>query len=217
MALIPFVGPTTIGVFGCTQSGKSTFIQKLLTQSTDMFNTPPKWILYCYGVHDDRYDEMQKAIPILTLCMGLPDRETIEQLTENRHHGVVVLDDLMASAMEDKNAQNMFIMGSHHRNMTIIYVGQNIFYQGRCARTISLNLHYMVLFRNLRDKSQIRTFAQQAFPGQVSDFMSVYKDIHSRPFSYLVVDLHPHTNDDYRLRTNVFVGEEPIIYQLDEK
>jgi hypothetical protein len=215
MALLPLKSPTTVGVFGATQAGKSTFIRKMLEQAKDMFTTPPKWILYCYGVKPEAEHEMENEIPGLTLHEGLPTEEIIEEKTFNKEHGIIVLDDLIAEVVASPKAESLFIMGSHHRNMTVILVSQNLYYQGRNARTINLNLHYLVLCRNLRDKSQIRYLAQQAFPGQVKDFMRVYDDVHKTPFNYLLIDLHPHTDDEYRLRTRIFRGELPIIYQLD--
>jgi hypothetical protein len=215
MALLPFRSPTTIGIFGATQAGKSTFIRKLLNESANMFTIPPKWILYCYGVEPSNADELVDSIEGLTLNEGIPSEELINEKTANREHGVIVLDDLISAVMKSNKAESLFIMGSHHKRLTVILVSQNMFYQAKAARTISLNMHYMVLYRNLRDKSQIKCLAQQIFPGQVSEFMAVYNDIHKDPFNYLVIDLHPHADGEYRLRTHIFTDETPIIYKLE--
>ena len=215
MEAIQLKSPCTVGVFGCTQAGKSTFIKQLLAEGDHMFTTVPKWILYCYGVKPESETEMKEKIPLIEFHEGLPSKDMIEEKTENKEHGIVVLDDLISEVVSSPNAESLFIRGSHHKNMTVILVSQNLYYQGRAARTISLNLHYLVLCRNLRDKSQVRCLAQQAFPGQVKDFMRVYEDVHKKPFNYLIVDLHPHTDDRYRLRSQVFKDQLPIIYQLE--
>jgi hypothetical protein len=118
--------------------------------------------------------------------------------------------------MKSPSGESLFIISSHHKNMTVILVSQNIFDQGKAAKTISLNIHYLVLFRNLRDKRQIKCLAQQIYPGHGSDFMNVYNDIHKIPFNYLVVDLHPHSDEEYRLMTRIFKDELPIIYKIDD-
>jgi UDP-N-acetyl-D-mannosaminuronic acid transferase (WecB/TagA/CpsF family) len=41
---------------------------------------------------------------------------------------------------------------------------QNLFHRGKHHRTISLNAHYMVLFKNQRDVSQIMALAHQMYP-----------------------------------------------------
>ena len=48
-----------------------------------------------------------------------------------------------------------FSRGSHHRNLSVIYIVLNLFYQEKDSRSISLNSHYLILFKNPRDKLQI--------------------------------------------------------------
>ena len=69
---------------------------------------------------------------------------------------------------------NMFIVGSHHRNISVLFLMKNIFQKGTHARTISINIQYMVLFKNARDQSQIRTLAIQIFPTNWNDFLAYY-------------------------------------------
>jgi hypothetical protein len=57
-------------------------------------------------------------------------------------------------------------IGSHHLNMTIICLVQNVFQKGKIMRTLSLNTHYFVLYKNRRDQEQIQRFGREAFPQQ---------------------------------------------------
>ncbi len=66
MSLLPFKAPTTVGIYGASQSGKSTFTDKLLRQADSMFTKKVHWILLCYGVPSESYFRLQKDIPILT-------------------------------------------------------------------------------------------------------------------------------------------------------
>ena len=59
---------------------------------------------------------------------------------------------------------------------------QNIFQKGTHARTISTNIQYMVLFKNARDQSQIRTLAMQIFPTNWNDFFSNYEKETNKDF-----------------------------------
>ena len=74
-------------------------------------------------------------------------------------------------------------------------------------RNISLNAHYIVLFKSPRDKQQISMLARQINPGKVQEFMRSYEDATSRPHGYLMLDLKPTTDDQKRLKTNVLPGE----------
>ena len=76
---------------------------------------------------------------------------------------LVVLDYLMSSASSSKQVSQIFTQEAHHRNLTVIFIVQNVFYRGNEMRTISLNSHYMVLYKYPRDKSQIRYLASQIF------------------------------------------------------
>ena len=113
----------------------------------------------------------------------------------------------MAQSGKDKRISDLFTKGSHHRNLSIIYIVQNIFHQGKEMRNISLNAHYIVRFKSPRDKQQISMLARQINPGKVQEFMMSYEDATSRPHGYLMLDLKPTTDDQKRLKTNVLPGE----------
>ena len=87
---------------------------------------------------------------------------------------------------------------------------QNIFHQGKGSRNVSLNSHYLVLFKNPQDKLQILTLAKQMYPRQADWFLKKYDEAVRRPFGYLLADLKPNTKDSCRLRTNLLPGEETL-------
>ena len=53
--------------------------------------------------------------------------------------GILVLDDLMRDCGEDQHVLDLFTKGSHHNDVTCIYLTKNLFPPGKYARTISLN------------------------------------------------------------------------------
>ena len=83
---------------------------------------------------------------------------------------LIVFDDLMIDASKDKRIVNLFTRGSHHRNLSEIYTVQNLFHQGKGSRSISLNGHYLLLFKNPRDKLQNLILAKPMYPGQTYFF-----------------------------------------------
>ena len=113
----------------------------------------------------------------------------------------------MDLAVGDKRIINLFTRGSHHHNLSVIYIVQNLFHQGKGSRSISLNSHYLVLFKNSWDKLEILTLAKQMYSGQTNFFLNQYEEAVKRPFGYLLVDLKSTTQDNYRLRTNVLPSE----------
>ena len=113
----------------------------------------------------------------------------------------------MAQSGKDKRISDHFTKGSHHRNLFIIYIVQNIFHQGKEMRNTSLNAHYIVLFKSPRDKQKIYMLAIQVNPGKVQVFMRSYEDATRRPHGYLMLNLKPTTDDQQRLEANVLPGE----------
>ena len=74
---------------------------------------------------------------------------------------ILVLDEWMGVASSGTSVADLFIKGSHHRNLTVIYLVQNLYNQGKSQRTISLKSHCSLVFRNGRDASQFRTMVYQ--------------------------------------------------------
>lgn len=94
-----------------------------------------------------------------------------------------------------------FTRKAHHRNTSVIYITQNIFDRAPQNRTISLNAHYLVLFKNPCDKPQIEVLSRQL---GMSHLTSAYKEATRVHHGYLMVDLSPQTSDELRLRSLLF-------------
>lgn len=118
----------------------------------------------------------------------------------------------MAQGMNNEDLMNLFTTYSHHMGITVLFLLQNIFPPGKYMRTVSLNAHYIILFKNSRDEQQVKTLGRQIFPNQSKYFMDAYKKATSEPYSYLCVTLYPGTAEKYRLSSKIFPEEETIIY-----
>jgi hypothetical protein len=66
--------------------------------------------------------------------------------------------------------------------------------------------------RNPAGALQIQNLAVQIFPRRVGHFMEAYANATSQKFGYLLVDLHPKTDVDERLMTNIFPHQYTIYY-----
>ena len=151
---------------------------------------------------------MLVAMPHMEFVKGIPTALEQDSYFDVNKRNLIVFDDKMIEASKYKRIVNLFTRGSHHRNPSVIYIVQNLFHQEKGSRSISLNSHYLVLFRNPRDKLQILTLAKQMYPGQTDFFLNQYEEAVKRPFGYLLIDLKTTTQDNCRLRTNVLPSEE---------
>ena len=164
-------------------------------------------IIYCYGEYQKKFDELP---PNVELMEGFPDN--LNDMVRGHDHSLVVLDDLMSQCSNDQRVADLFTRGFHHRGISVLYLTQNLFPPGKLSRTISLNSHYFVIFRNPRDSLGISTLAKQMFPGRTDYLMESFRDATSRPYGYLVIDCHQLTPENVRLRTNILPGERQIAY-----
>ena len=158
-----------------------------------------------YGVYQKEFDELP---PNVELIEGFPDN--LSDMIRGHDHSLVVLDDLMSQCSNDQRVADLFTRGSHRRGISVLYLMQNLFAPGKLLRTISLNSHYFVIFRNHRDSLGISTLAKQMFPGRTDYLVESFRDATNRPYGYLVIDCHQCTPDDMRLRTNILPGERQI-------
>ena len=211
---ISFISPANICLYGATQSGKTSFVLRLIEHADVMFTKNPRRILYCYGTWQDAYDTLVK-LDNITMHEGVPSRATIEEFSYDKAPTLLIMDDLLADIVNNKEVHHYVTVMSHHNNMTIIMLMQSIFPKGNYARTISLNCHYMVLFRNRRDGNQIKVLGSQLMPSRVTFFMDSYKKATSKEWGYLLVDIHPSSDPAYELRTRIFPDDEPLIVYVD--
>ena len=104
----------------------------------------------------------------------------------------------------DQRVASLYTKKSHHRNISVMYIVQNLFHH----RTISLNAHYMVLFKTLTDVSQTMALAHKMYPRRTQFFLEAYAQATTRPYGYMVIDMKQNTPDILRLRTFIFPGEQ---------
>jgi hypothetical protein len=146
------------------------------------------------------------------LHQGLPSKEQIEEWSDDVEHTVLVLDDMMMQVAKSEESLNLFCVTAHHRRVSVFMLAQNLYMPGKFARTISLNCHYVNLFRNVRDSRQVLTFGSQVFPSKLKYFKDAYNKATSVPFGYLVVDMSSGTDDKYILRTHILPTDDTIVY-----
>jgi len=124
---------------------------------------------------------------------------------------LVILDDLL-NDVYSKQVCDLFTKCSHHRNISVILITQNLFHQGRYCRDISLHTKCLVLLKNVRDKNQLIFLARQFYPENSASLYKAYLVATQRPHRYLLLDLSQDTDDRLRFRTDIFPTEQTIAY-----
>ena len=193
----------TMVLSGPTGSGKTEWVKRFIHNISSVMNPIPEEIVWCYAEWQKGYQELENQVHFHE---GIPNFESWDT-TKKR---LVIIDDLMNET--DERITRLFTKGSHHRNLSVIYLVQNFFNKNKHQRTITLNSHYLVLFKNPRDKAQISHLAKQMYPGNTAFVQEAFKQATERPFGYLLFDLRQETPDHLRLRSTIFPPEFQTVY-----
>jgi len=211
-----FKHPFTCMLAGPSKSGKTTLLEKILINNQLLIDKPPTRIVYCYTTWQSIFDELKKSVyPSIEFQTGLPDIDTFNPNENN----LLILDDLMKECGKDPSICKIFTIDSHHKNISVFFIAQNLFFRERNFRTISLNCNYIILFNNPRDRTQISYLSRQMFPEQPKFLLECFKDaVESKPYGYLLIDLTQTTSNEHRVQTNICpdIHELRILYQIKE-
>jgi hypothetical protein len=108
------------------------------------------------------------------------------------------------SETKGNKVANLFTKGSHHTNTSVIYIVQNIFNKNQEMRTISLNAHYIALFKSPRDVTQVRYLNSQMFPDHPKFLTAVYKQACGEAHGYFVLDTSQYAQEELKVRSKIF-------------
>ena len=201
--MFKFKHPFTCIVSGPSQCGKSTFCVKLINNVKRLCTEPNfRSVLWCFS----ESSAVPQGLPNVRCHKGVP------QIHNSTGEPVlIILDDLLQEAYS-KDVCDLFTKGSHHRNISVILITQNLFHQSRFSRDISLNAKYIVIFKSVRDKNQFMYLARQVYPENSSSLYEQYLDATRRPHGYLLLDLSQDTDDLLRFRTDIFNPTSNVVY-----
>ena len=198
--------PFTCLVSGPTGSGKSSHVKDQILQKG--ITPSPDRIVWLFVEDQPMYKTLTEHG--VEFIQGIP--ENFESMFDSRRRNLLVLDDLMTQCHSDQRLTRMFSVGSHHRNLSIIFIIHNLFHQGKEMRNLSLNSHYIILFKNPRDSLQIMTLAHQMYPGRSKFLIEAYRDATKSSYGYLFLDLKPTTSEMLRVRTQILPADLQIVY-----
>lgn len=171
-----------------------------------LVDTPIHEIIYC--APEASYPDLSECRTPVRYLDCLPP----VALFEDKKPRLVIIDDMMRES--DESVVDLFTKHSHHLSVSAIFICQNIFYKGKGQRDISLNSHYIVAYKNPRDRIQFTTLARQICPQNAAYMKEIFEDATAESYGYLVMDLTQTTPDHLRYRTKIFPEDDPsnVIY-----
>ena len=191
--------PYTMLCGGATSTGKSHFALEIIRNVSRILSPVPRHIIVAYGQWQPAYERISTRVKF---HKGMPKSVPNDTL--------LVVDDLM---LEDGDLiADIFTRRSHHSNISIIYITQNIFHKAKYYRLISLNAQYIALFKSPRDILQPMILGRQMFPHNFEAFKTAYNLATESPYGYLFIDVRPTCPEAYRLRTDILNAQGQTIF-----
>jgi hypothetical protein len=176
---IKFLANHNTIIYGPSGCGKTHFILKVLEKK--LIDPFPENIYYMYKVEQD----FMKKYPNITFLKGL----SFDKVDTSKP-SCVICDDLLLDA--NKEVASAFILGSHHKKISLFFITQNLFPNSETFRIMSNNAHFVVAFRNPRNQRQIFTLARQVFVGKdVDRILAAYKRIQDQPRGFILLSFSP--------------------------
>lgn len=178
-----FTHPGNIGVYGKTQSGKTTLIFDLIRNRDIMFrdkNDDPvsyKSVWVFHGVASQPlYEKLQVDVPTVTFYRSFPTEPIEEIIREENRLALIFIDDqeeLLQISGENK-VKNLVNRDCHHLDMLVIMSFQSLFPRGN----ESLNI-----------QRQFDVYIFMTFPGNNNIKLKLEKILGERKLANLIVKI----------------------------
>jgi hypothetical protein len=189
--------------------GKTTFVFRLIRQRALMIDDPPVQIIYALPANQEIHvpDDIKNDKDVV-FFKGIPNFEDFN----DKKPRLVVIDDQIQDCGDQ--VVTLFTRGSHHFNVSVILLTQNIFFSSPGFRTMSINSHYLVLFKSPRTQDQVACLGRQICPDNIKFFQESYVDSCREPHSYMLLDMTQSTDEDLRFRSKIFADDKdgPVVY-----
>ena len=193
---------------GPTSCGKSTFVKDVLKDNRRLILPQIQRIIWLYKRWQPLYNEIQQSVmPRVEFIQGIPENIQSDDFIQPHKRNLIVIDDLANECM-DSRINDLFTVGSHHRNLSVILLNQNLYHNR--SPTQRRNCHYLVIFNNPIDKQSVMTLARQMYPGKSDYFMNMFARATKFPYGYLLLDLKQETAEGNRLRPNAIKESEHV-------
>ena len=122
----------------------------------------PQYVMWLYAEDQPLYHTMDHVV----LHRGI--LEDLENRFDPNQNSLLIMDDLITQCNNDPRITRLFSVESSHRNLIIIFI-----VKGKEMCTISLNSHYVIVFKNPRDNLQMTTLSRQMYPGKLQFLISL--------------------------------------------
>ena len=168
----------------------------------------PEKIFYLYGsVVQDwmKTWNNDESNPKITFVHGL-DLSVVDKHSGSKF---LVIDDLCLS--QNKELTQHFLAGSHHKNITTIYISHSIYINDDNYRMLSNNCQYMLLMNNKRQMASVSRLARSILGKEYLRIVDAYNYNRNKQFGFVLLSFHPKVPEELLVIVDFF-EECPSIF-----
>ncbi len=200
---------SSMQIVGPSQSGKTFLALQIAQQRNLVYDTPHTSVVFVYNNYQEAFESVKNKESNIIFTSDFDELEN--QLSKNKYT-LVIIDDFLLSLQSDLNQYitDFFIRRTHHEKLSLIVLQQTLYF--RNSRIMSLNTHYLVLFKLTRDSRQVKYLGGQIDPDNPKFIYDCYKLAISKPRGTLLIDLFPTTPDYAKCRSSVFISDKLRVY-----
>ena len=204
--------PFSLIVAGPSGCGKSTFIANLLIHQGRLIDKDLDYILWFYGeVPPD--PSLVQSLGNVRAIQGLPD--SFDNYIQSSQNGLALFEDLMSECSKNEQITAFFTRKSHHQNISVIFVTQNFYHQGRERKNFGRNAKYLCIFDSPLDKTIPYSLAQKLMPRNQSAFIDMFNHaIDYTHYGYLFIDGDQTSPKNAKFRTDIFGDTQRVLIPL---
>jgi hypothetical protein len=203
--------PCSIIICGQPSSGKSHLCLSLVEKRDTVFKFPVEAVVFVYQNWQKEFDSINEKDPNVTFT---PDLFSIDSIVKKQPElkWLVIIDDHIISIESNPKASQFvaefFIHRATHQNCLPVFITHNLF--SKSVRIMSLNCSYLILFKAIRDKSQISVLGNQLGCG--SFLRNALDSATEQKFGYLLIDVTRNTPECLRFRNFIWEKSDMLIF-----
>ena len=205
-----FTKNAKILIYAPSGSGKTHLMSKLLRERKHHFQAPFRECYLYYQYEQPIYDSLLLDGNITKKYKGLPSMDFLEAISDPNGPPIgIVLDD--ASSHLNRDMEALFLRAGRHLNFCIFLLLQNFFSEKPLEKSINHNCTDIIALKNMRNAMTINHIGRQCFPYKSKYFTTAFAHSTKLPYSYLIISLDPSVPDELRLKSRIFLDEQPIV------
>ena len=200
--------PFRLIVGGGSGSGKTEFVKRLVNESH--FSSPFDKIVYCYPEYlcdvPAEFDQIVEYQP------GLCELAYFAALPKN---SLVILDDMMSECGNSDAIMKLFSVVARKRNLSLIFIVQNVYDKTKQFRNIRLNATGFVLFKFYAATDVTRRILRDISCDEIMSKRQLEK-IYVKNYAYIFIDIHPKRHSEFcTIRSNIFENNFTLFYKME--